>query len=96
MYGYPQYPMIFPPQQGDQQKHFELGMKMAEKLIAREAREKERTERMKRQNDITSRKDAAARRSRTLISIEWYILGILSYPLWAPLYQMAILKAQNP
>lgn len=90
------YPMMFPPQQGpDQQKYIEFGMKQAEKLMLRDAREKERSEHKKRQNETNSRKDAAARRSRTLISIEWYILGILSYPLWAPLYQAAIISAQH-
>lgn len=98
MFNHPYYPPPWQmPQQGpDQQKYIEFGMKQAEKLMLRDSREKERFERNKKTNEINDRKEASARRGRTLLSIEWYILGIFSYQLWAPLYQMAILKAQNP
>lgn len=91
MYGnyYPP-PMMLPPQWGqhpDQQKYIEFGMKQAEKLMLREQREKERAEQKKRSLHDKERKDAEARRHRTLLSIEWYILGILCYPIWEPLYR---------
>lgn len=94
-YGYP--PPMIPPFQGgpDQQKYIEFGMKQAEKLMLREQREFERNQTKKKHEEKENRKAAEARRTRTLLSIEWYVLGIISYPLWAPLYQHAIKYASQ-
>jgi hypothetical protein len=70
--------------------HFKKGMEMAQRIALREAREKERHEDRKRKHRDEERKQAAAARARTLTALEWYILGIVSFPFVGPLYNMAI------
>lgn len=90
-YGYP--PPMWPPgpqQNTIDQNTFEKGIQIALKIQQREAREKERLEnRVKRAKD-DDRKEAAAARSRALTSIEWFIIGVISYPIVGPLYNLAI------
>lgn len=89
-YGYGP-PMIVPGQPNQQpltREEFERGMRFIEKMRAREARDKERTERNKRKVKQDEADRASAAWKRTFSSLELYILGILSYPFWAPIYKM--------
>lgn len=89
-----QYPYGYPPMIGQggpqinlSQEAYEKGLQWAAKMEARKHREKERTERNKDRVQKEAKREARAAIGRTFLSIEWYILGILSYPLWAPMYR---------
>jgi len=88
-YGYPP-PVIIPP--GQQRpltpEEFERGMKFVHRQREREERNKERIERNKKKAKQEESDRAAAVRARTFNTLEWYILGILSYPFWAPVYRV--------
>lgn len=91
MYGYPPYPMMYPQQQPQLEREFiEKGIKIAERLQNRDRTMKERDERMKAKKRDEERQQAVAARARTLTAIEWFILGIVSYPFVGPLYQLAL------
>ena len=82
MYGYPYPPPDF------EREVFEKGMKIAMKLRDREAKQKER-------GKEREKKEAEAARLRRLTSLEWFILGIVSYPIVGPMYNVAIHHLQN-
>lgn len=95
MYNQP-YPYWMPPpmNNGGNIDHntIEKGIQIALKIASREAREAERIgNRMKKQKD-DEKKEAAASRARVLYSIEWFIIGIISYPVVGPLYQLMITR----
>lgn len=95
MYQYPYGPwppVIGPPQ--DQQKYIEYGMRQAEKLMQRERREKERQDNFKKKAIDDARKHAREARSRLFSSLEWFIIGVISYPIVGPLYNAAIHAAK--
>jgi hypothetical protein len=56
---------------------------MERRWIVKEHRKKEKAK-----QDVIKKAEAARR--RTLSLLEWYILGILSYPFVGPLYHIAI------
>lgn len=85
-YGYPP-PMIGQGGQHISPEAFEKGLQWAAKMEHRKAREKERTERNKDRTAKEAKREARAAIGRTFLFVEWYILGILSYPLWAPMYR---------
>lgn len=94
MYGYP-YPPMYPQQNNNIPiEYIEKGIKIAEKLASRDQREKERAERMKQRKRDEDQKQAVAARARTLSALEWFILGIISYPFVGPLYQLALTHVQ--
>src|SRR2546430_1010094 len=94
-YGYPFYgyppPMLGPPQGGPQinisQEAYEKGLAWAAKMEQRKIREKERELRNKERKAKEDKRESRAAVGRTFLFVEWYILGILSYPLWAPMYR---------
>lgn len=93
MYNYPPpYWMPPPMNQGGTIDHntIEKGIRIAQKIASRELRESERlANRMKKAKD-DERKEATAARARMLTSLEWFIIGCISYPIVGPLYQLAI------
>ena len=95
MYGYPfpgyGPPVVFPGQQQPtpiSPEEFKKGMEFIARMKRREEREKERSERNKRRVKQEEAEKASAAWKRTFSSIEIYILGILSYPFWSPIYKM--------
>lgn len=87
MYQYPAPMMMFPPpQNGRDEEIMKRAMEVAVRLTERKEREKERSEKLKKKERIAQEKVAAAKAARRLLFIETYILGIVSYPLWAPLF----------
>ena len=86
MYGQYPYPMIFPPpQNGRDEEIMKRAMEVAVRLTERKEREKERSEKLKKKERIQQDKINAAKAARRLLFVETYILGIVSYPIWAPI-----------
>ena len=91
-YGWPP-PVIMG--QPDQQKYIEYGMRQAEKLMHRERREKERQDNLKKKAMDDARKHAKEARSRLFTALEWFIIGVISYPIVGPLYNVVVKSAQT-
>ena len=89
-----QYPFMGYPPPHINHDDFERGMKIAERLANRRERDKERHEEIKIKRRKEERKESAAARARTLTMLEWYIIGIVSYPLVGPLYNAAVAHVQ--
>jgi len=84
---YPYNPMmVYPPPQGRDEEIMKRAMEVAVRLTERKEREKERSEKIKKKARIEEEKLSAAKAARRFMFIETYILGIVSYPLWAPLF----------
>jgi hypothetical protein len=91
MYQYPQYPpMLFPPPNGRDEEIMKRAMEVAVRLTERKEREKERADKIKKRTQKEEEKLAAARSARRLLFVETYVLGIVSYPIWAPLMKALI------
>lgn len=90
MYGQYPYPMMIPPQHPRDEEIMKRAMEVAVKLTERKEREKERSEKLKKKERITAEKVAAAKAARRLLFIETYVLGIVSYPIWAPIVSALI------
>lgn len=101
MYGYgfppPYYPppMYGPPQYGPTSpvtptpSDLERGYKLALKIRSKEERKKEKEKEAEGKKKTDERKKIEDSKRRTLFGLEWYILGILSYPFIGPLYYIA-------
>jgi hypothetical protein len=98
MYGYPP-PFWGYPQQSQNmnmdQNALEKGMRIALKISQREAREKERLDNKKKRDRDEERKRVEAARQRSFTSLEWFIIGVIMYPIVGPLYNLAIHNLQN-
>lgn len=96
---YQMYPPPFwgyPPQQTQiTQSDLEKGMMLAQRLASRRDREDERKEKLKKRQKEDERRQAESRRARTLTSLEWFIIGVVSYPFVGPLYNLALQHAQT-
>lgn len=87
------YPMWgYPPPNDDQ---FQRGMRLAMKIAQREAREKERQENRKKRDRDEERKRSAAGKAKFLSSLEWFIIGVISYPFVGPMYNIALHNLQT-
>lgn len=86
-YGYPQpqYPQT-PPSPND----IEKGMKIALKLRAKEERKEEKKKADAEKKKSDEKKKAEESKGRSLLSLEWFILGILAYPFVGPAYNYLI------
>lgn len=84
----PMMPNVAPVTQND----LERGMQIALKISRREAIQKEREERMKFNTKKREQREAADARSRTLLFLEWFILGIILQPFVGVAYN-ALLKS---
>lgn len=95
-YGYGP-PVVIPPGQQTpiSPEEFKRGMEFIAKMKRREEREKERAERNKRKVKNDEAEKARAAWKRTFSSLEIYILGILSYPFWSPIYKMFMAHVVN-
>lgn len=82
-YPSPQYPAV--PNPSD----IERGFKIAVKLREKEEKKKAKAEEAKNKVKTDDKKKAEENKGKTLFGIEWYILGILSYPIVGPLYRLA-------
>jgi len=83
-YGYPQN-NITPPLTASE---FERGIKIAMKLKSKEEnkiKKKEEAEKKKKEED---KKRMEAARMRSLTGIEWFIIGLLMYPIVGPAYKL--------
>lgn len=90
MYGQYPYPMMIPPQHPRDEEIMKRAMEVAVRLTERKEREKERAEKIKKRAQKEEEKLAALRAGRRLLFIETYVLGIVSYPLWAPVAKALI------
>lgn len=84
------YPPAYPPpantpSAGDLEKGFRIAMKLRQKEERKEEKKKENEAKKKAED----RKKAEESRSKNFFGLEWYILGILSYPIIGPLYKLA-------
>lgn len=97
-YGYPPPWGYTPPPNGGMgmdNSTLEKGMRIAMKISQREAREKERHENRKKRDKMDEQKQREAARSRTLTSLEWFIIGVVLQPFVGPLYNYLLHNAQT-
>ena len=79
------YPYQYPPPDVMAQA-MQIAQRLAEKKEKKEKREK--ANKIKAEEDLKRR--AAESKSRTLLGLEWFILGILSYPIVGPAYHILL------
>lgn len=92
------YPPPYPPPYGPppynpmqtplSPSEFERGIRIAVKLKSKEEnkiKKKEEAEKKKKEED---KKKAEAARMRSLTGIEWFIIGLLMYPVVGPAYKL--------
>lgn len=85
-WGY-QQPNVSPgpmPQPSD----LERGMKIAMKIRMKEERKDEKKKEAETKKKEEEKKKAGESKGKNLLSVEWLILGWLSYPIMGPLYRM--------
>lgn len=82
-WGYPQ-PNMLPPPDSIEARAYKIAAKLRDKDHKKEEKKKE-AEAKKKADD---KKKAEDSRRRNLFGLEWYILGILSYPLVGPAYRI--------
>lgn len=94
MYGYGYPPPYWgpPPANGGNLDHntLEKGIRIAQKIAARDHREAERLANRMKKDKEDERKRLQAARSSTFFAIEWFIIGVIAYPIVGPLYQLLI------
>lgn len=88
-YGY--QPPIYPPQQmpygPPSPTDLERGMIIAMKLRRKDEKKEERKKEAEAKKKEDEKKKVAESKGRSLLSVEWFILGILSYPFVGPAYK---------
>lgn len=84
MYPTPPQMPYGPPSPTDIERGMMIAMKLKNKADRKEEKKKE-AEAKKKADD---KKKAEDNKGKTLFGIEWYILGILSYPIVGPLYRL--------
>lgn len=97
-YGFPPPPFYGyqPPQYGPgptappSPSDLERGMKIAIRMRLKEERKKEKIEEAKNKQKADEKKKAEESKGRSLLSVEWFILGILAYPFVGPAYNYLI------
>lgn len=100
MYGYPwgmpPPQIVYPPNQQypqgpvmPTQNDLEKGFKLAVRMRMKEERKKEKAEEAKNKAKADDKKKAEESKGKTLMTLEWYILGIISYPIVGPLFRIA-------
>lgn len=82
-YGYP--PPVYPPQ-GITPDIEARAIKIAAKLVNKEQKKKDKEKDIEAKKKADEKKKIEDGKRRTLFGLEWYILGILSYPFVGPLY----------
>lgn len=86
MHPYMPYQMMLPPPPNSRDEEImKRAMEVAVRLTERKEREKERAEKIKKRTQKEEEKLAQLRAGRRLLFIETYVLGIVSYPIWAPI-----------
>ena len=93
-WGYPP-PMVGQQQTPIEQAYIEKGMRLAEKIRNRDLREMERAKSLEKKFRDEEYKRVAATRARMLTSLEWFIIGVISYPFVGPMYQLALSHVQT-
>ncbi len=92
MYGYPFYPPPYggyPPPTITPNPDVEArAYKIALKLINKEAKKKEKEKEAEGKKKADEKKKIEDSKRRTLFGLEWYILGIISYPFVGPAYRI--------
>jgi len=84
-------PWWYPPQQpGNHRNNGRVSQKEIERAVRRALQLKDHDKNNKRKRREEMMKKAAASRARFFTSLEWFIIGILAYPIVGPLYQWAI------
>lgn len=79
-----QYPYPPPPDV------YAQALQIAQRLAAKKEKKEQREKDAKKKAEADEKKRAEESKSRTLLGLEWFILGILSYPIVGPLYHIAI------
>lgn len=95
MYQYPMPPWWgYPtPQTPPSNDLLERGVKLAMRLAQREEREKERKKEREKRERESFKKEAQQARYRFMTGLELFTLGVILYPVIAPLYNHVIKMA---
>lgn len=93
MYGYPYGPPPFYPpppypQQGMTPEIEARAIKIAAKIVSKEAKKKEREKDTEAKKKAEEKKKIEDSKRRNFSAIEWFVLGLLSYPFVGPLYTL--------
>lgn len=88
----PPYPPYGPPPFNNQPQltasEFERGIKIAMKLKSKEENKIKRKEEAEKKKKEDDKKKMEAARMRSLTGIEWFIIGLLMYPVVGPAYKI--------